>query len=282
MALHPSTTLPLQGIALHGELPPAGDGHPWNIPAVRALERRLDLSARITFIVGENGSGKSTLIEAIAIAWGFNAEGGSRNLSFASRASHSRLHEHLELSRSARRARNGFFLRAESFFNVITAIEALDAEPCPAPRIMPAYTGRDDGSSLHGRSHGESFFDLLMNRFGPNGLYLLDEPESALSAHRQLAALRRFHDLAGAGSQFIVATHSPLLLAYPQAQILVLDERGITPTPCEEVPLMRLYRTTLANPHAVMAELLADDPASGPAGPDVGHGRAPDRPGTGA
>ena len=127
---------------------------------------------------------------------------------------------------------------------------------------MPAYTGRNDGSSLHERSHGESFFDLLMNRFGPNGLYLLDEPESALSAHRQLAALRRFHDLAGAGSQFIIATHSPLLLAYPQAQILVLDSRGITPTPYEEVPVVWLYRTTLANPRAVMGELLADDPAT--------------------
>jgi predicted ATPase len=282
MALRPSSSLPLLGVALRGELPPSGDGHPWNIPAVRALERRLDLTARITFVVGENGSGKSTLIEAIAVAWGFNAEGGSRNLTFATRASHSRLHERLDLIRSARRARNGFFLRAESFFNVITSIEALDAEPSPSPKIMPSYTGRFDGSSLHERSHGESFFDLLMNRFGPNGLYLLDEPESALSAHRQLAALRRFHDLAGAGSQFIIATHSPLLLAYPQAQILVLDSRGITPTPYEEVPVVWLYRTTLANPRAVMAELLADDAAGGQAGPDGGDGRVPDRPGTGA
>jgi predicted ATPase len=229
MALRPSTALPLQAVALRGELPPASDGHPWNIPAVRMLQPRLDLSARITFMVGENGCGKSTLIEAIAVAWGFNAEGGSRNLSFATRASHSGLHQRLVLARSSPRVRNGFFLRAESIFNVITAIEALDAIPDGGAKIMPAYTGKSDGSSLHERSHGEAFFDLLMNRLGPNGLYLLDEPESAFSAHRQLAALRRFHDLAGQGSQFVIATHSPLLLAYPQAQILVLDERGITP-----------------------------------------------------
>jgi predicted ATPase len=149
MALRPPSTLPLQGVALRGELPPASAGHPWSIPAVRALERRLDLTARITFIVGENGSGKSTLIEAIAVAWGFNAEGGSRNFNFATRASHSPLHQHLELVRSAKRARNGFFLRAESFFNVISAIEALDAEPSGGAKIMPAYTGRHDGSWLH-------------------------------------------------------------------------------------------------------------------------------------
>jgi len=261
MTLRPSSSLLLQAVALRGALPPVSDGHPWNIPAVRTLERRLDLTARITFVVGENGSGKSTLVEAIAVAWGFNAEGGSRNFTFATRASHSGLHQRLELVRSTRRARNGFFLRAESFFNVITTIEALDAEPSGGARIMPAFTGKDDGSSLHERSHGESFFDLLMNRFGPDGLYLLDEPESALSAHRQLAALRRFHDLAGEGGQFIIATHSPLLLAYPQAQILVLDERGITPTPYDEVPVVWLYRSTLANPRAVMGELLADDPA---------------------
>jgi predicted ATPase len=282
MALRPSSSLPLQGVALRGELPPASAGHPWNIPAVRTLERRLDFTARITFIVGENGSGKSTLVEAIAVACGFNAEGGSRNFNFATRASHSRLHERLELIRSARRARNGFFLRAESFFNVITTIEALDAEPSPSPKIMPSFTGKHDGSSLHERSHGESFFDLLMHRFGANGLYLLDEPESALSAHRQLAALRRFHDLAAEGSQFVIATHSPLLLAYPQAQILVLDERGITPTPYDEVPVVWLYRSTLANPRAVMGELLADDPETELPGPGSGGGRVPDRRGTGA
>ena len=260
MTLRLSSSLPLQALAVRGELPPEGSGHPWNIPAVRALARRLSLSARITFLVGENGSGKSTLIEALAVAWGFNAEGGSQNFNFATRASHSVLHQHLELTRSVPRPRNGFFLRAESFFNVITTIEALDAEPGLGAKLMPAYTGRHDGSSLHERSHGESFFDLLMNRFGPNGLYLLDEPESALSAHRQLAALRRFHDLAGQGSQFVIATHSPLLLAYPQSQILVLDERGITPTPYAEVPLIWLYRQALANPRAVMGELLSDDP----------------------
>src|SRR3712207_6225437 len=134
----------------------------------------LALHPSVTFFVGENGSGKSTLIEAIAVAAGFNAEGGSTNFSFATRRSESPLHRALRLVRRARRPRTGFFLRAESYFNVATHIEELDREPAPAPRIIDSFGGR----SLHEQSHGESFFTLLMHRFGAEGLYLLDEPEA--------------------------------------------------------------------------------------------------------
>ena len=141
------------------------DDYPFSIPAIRDLEE-LQLGRDVTLLAGENGSGKSTLVEAIAVALGFNAEGGSRNMTVATRTSHSQLHEHLRLIRGARTPRNGFFLRAESFFNVATHIEQLDAEPLGGSPIIDAYGGR----SLHEQSHGESFLSLILNRFGPNGL----------------------------------------------------------------------------------------------------------------
>ena len=229
--------------------------HPFNLPAVQALARGLPLTSTVTFLVGENGSGKSTILEALAVACGFNAEGGSINLRFSTRATHSDLHQHLVIRRNGSRPRTGFFLRAESYYNVISAIEDLDAVPAIAPPLMDSYTGRK-GSTLHQRSHGESFWDLLMNRFSPNGLYLLDEPESALSPQRQLATLCRIHDLAQVGSQFIIATHSPLLLAYPDARILLLDERGITEMAYDDLPLVRVYRGMLADPQKRLREML--------------------------
>jgi len=197
------------------------------------------LTSAVTFLVGENGSGKSTILEAIAVACGFNAEGGSVNLRFSTKATHSDLNKHLVITRNGRTPKSGFFLRAESFYNVISALEDLDAEPTLAPPLMDGYTGRR-GGTLHERSHGESFWDLFMNRFGPNGLYILDEPESALSPQRQLAVICRLHELVQAGCQFIIATHSPLLLAYPDARILLLDARGITETAYDDLPLVQL------------------------------------------
>jgi predicted ATPase len=196
--------------------------YPFNLPAVRNLSE-IAFNRPVTFFVGENGSGKSTLLEAIAVAAGFNAEGGRRNFGFTTRASHSDLHAHLRLVRGVRRPRDGFFLRAESFFNVATEIERLDAEPGLGPPIIDSYGGR----SLHEQSHGESFMTLALERLGGAGLYVLDEPEAALSPTRQLALLARIHQLVEAGSQFLVATHSPLLLAYPDATILSLETDGI-------------------------------------------------------
>ena len=191
---------------------------PFSIPAIAGLDT-IELDRPVTFFVGENGAGKSTLLEAIAIGMGLNPEGGSRNFKFATRQSHSSLSNYLRLARSPRRLRDTYFLRAESYFNVATEIEALDREPGFGPPVINSYGGK----SLHEQSHGESFFSLFMNRLGGNGLYFFDEPEAALSPARQLSFLPRLHDLVKQGSQFLIATHSPILLAYPDAAIHVLD-----------------------------------------------------------
>src|SRR5437016_12505901 len=185
------------------------DVYPFSIPAIRQLDE-LRLDSRVTLFAGENGSGKSTLVEAIAVAAGFNPEGGSRNVTLSTRASHSPLHKHLRLVRGTRRPRTGYFLRAESFFNVATYLERLED-----PGALAPYGGR----SLHEQSHGESFISLIKNRFGPNGFFVLDEPEAALSLRGVLALMRRMHDLVAQGSQFVVSTHSPVLLGFPDATI---------------------------------------------------------------
>ncbi len=203
----------------------------------------------MTLFAGENGSGKSTLIEAIAVAAGFNAEGGSRNVTVSTRASHSDLHKHLRLVRGTRRPRSGYFLRAESFFNVTTYIEQLGD-----PGIAAAYGDRP----LHERSHGESFIALVQHRFGPNGLYILDEPEAALSLRGNLALMRRMHDLVAEGSQFIVSTHSPILLGYPDAKIFVLSSEGITETAYEKTEIVELTRSFLDGREQFLRHLFQD------------------------
>jgi len=207
--------------------------YPFSIPAIRQLDE-LMLDPHVTLFAGENGSGKSTLVEAIAVAAGFNAEGGSRNVTVSTRASHSPLHKHLRLVRGTRRPKTGYFLRAESFFNVATYLENLDGGLAPY-----------GGSSLHEKSHGESFISLVTHRFGPNGLYILDEPEAALSLRGNLALIRRMHDLVAEGSQFIVSTHSPILLGYPGATIYVLSADGIAQTAYEETEVVELTRSFL-------------------------------------
>ncbi|WP_209851833.1 AAA family ATPase [Paenibacillus sediminis] len=188
--------------------------YPFHIPAVRYLEQ-LSFTRPVTFIVGENGSGKSTLLEAIAIAWGFNAEGGTLNYSFETQASHSNLHEYIRLARGVKRPKDGFFFRAESYYNVASYVDRLDEEPAGGRRVIESYGGK----SLHAQSHGESFFSTFLNRFGGKGLYVMDEPEAALSPVRQLSMLKRMHELVQRDSQFIIATHSPILMAYPNAEI---------------------------------------------------------------
>ncbi len=195
--------------------------YPFSLPVVYNLDK-LILHPKITFIIGENGSGKSTLLEAIAVAWGFNPEGGTRNFNFSTRSSHSNLHNYLRLIKSCYRPKDGFFFRAESFFNVATEIEKLDEGP-GGPPIINSY----GAFSLHEQSHGESFCSLMLHRFRGNGFYVLDEPEAALSPARQLAVLARMHQLAQADSQFIIATHSPILMAYPNALIYQITSRGI-------------------------------------------------------
>ena len=228
------------------------DVYPFCLPAVRPL-RTIKLHPAVTFFIGENGSGKSTLLEAIAVACGFNAEGGSRNFCFSTRASHSELCRFLRISRGVQRPRDGFFLRAESFFNVATQIEQLDAEPGGGPPIGPSYGPR----SLHEQSHGESFLALLVNRFRGEGLYLLDEPEAALSPSRQLSVITRIHDLVQAKSQFIIATHSPILMAYPDAYIYECSKKGIKRITYENTEHYRITREFLANPERMLRILMA-------------------------
>lgn len=202
--------------------------------------------------MGENGSGKSTLLEAIAVSLGFNAEGGSKNFNFGTRASHSQLHQYLRLAKGVPRPRDGFFLRAKSFFNVATEIENLDTEPSFGSLLIDSYGGR----SLHEQSHGESFLALMMNRFRGQGLYILDEPEAALSPQRQLAVLSRIHDLVLKNSQFIIATHSPILMAYPDACIYLCNKDGVSHVAYEETEHFQVTRSFLSNPARILQTLL--------------------------
>jgi predicted ATPase len=207
---------------------------------------RIELDPRVTFLVGENGSGKSTLVEAMAVASKLNPEGGGRTyqFSFATRASHSGLHRRLELERSEIAPLNAFFLRAESVFNLATAVEASEmADVFQRP--------------LHEQSHGESFLDIAVNRLGPRGLYFFDEPEAALSLNGQLALMRRMHELVEEHSQFVVATHSPILMGYPEATILELGDDGIVQVAYEETQQVELTRSFLEDRDRFFRHLFA-------------------------
>ena len=155
------------------------------LPVVRQLRKSggIRLDSQVTFFVGENGVGKSTLIEALAVAVGFNPEGGTINFNFSTQDSHSELYQYLKIVRGGKRPRTGFFLRAESFYNVATEVDRL--EETPGPSLLASY----GGVSLHHQSHGESFMALVENRFGGQGLYILDEPEAALSTDEADAAV---------------------------------------------------------------------------------------------
>ncbi len=229
------------------------DIFPFTIPAIRNLEH-LEFSPTVTFIIGENGSGKSTLVEAIAVAMGFNPEGGTKNFNFGTRESHSDLHEYLRLVKSIKRPQDGFFLRAESFFNVATNIEQLDLG-WGGPPVIDSY----GGSSLHEQSHGESFLSLVLHRFSGNGLYILDEPEAALSPTRQLTVLARMKQLLDLDSQFIIATHSPILMAYPGATIYCITESEIQTVDYEQTEHYEITRTFLENPERMLNELFKED-----------------------
>lgn len=224
----------------------AGDrpeGHPFDVPAISTLAP-FDL-APVTVFVGDNGTGKSTLIEAIAVATGFNPEGGDRNLRFETHATHAGLHERLDV-RFRRRPEHGWFLRAETFYGMATRIETDDG-PFGIARYYP---------ELHTRSHGQSFLELLAQRFERVGLFVMDEPESALSFTGQLQLLAMMADAEAAGSQFVVATHSPLLMAYPGARILSFDDGAVREMRYDELPVVMLWRRFLDAPDHFLAALL--------------------------
>ena len=243
----------LKEISLKRGLIDSFNSYPFSIPAVKELDS-IEFGKEVTIFVGENGSGKSTLLEAIAVGLGFNAEGGTKNFSFGTRNTHSSLHSFLRLSRSFKKYQDGFFLRAESFYNVATNIDELDEAPSFGPPIKDSY----GGISLHEQSHGESFLALMVERFGGNGLYLLDEPEAALSPNRQLAVLSRMHQLIKDDSQFVLATHSPILMAYPGALIYQIDSTGIYPIKYKDTEHYAVTRAFLENPEPMLKELFRD------------------------
>ncbi|HSY20356.1 MAG TPA: AAA family ATPase [Candidatus Acidoferrales bacterium] len=218
------------------------DEYPFCVPAIRHLHR-LEFHPAVTFFVGENGSGKSTLLEALAVKLGFNAEGGSKNFNFATRETHSRLNEFIRVERGIGRPTDHYFLRAESFYNLASQIDDLSA--------AFSYGGK----SLHAQSHGEAFLSLLANRLQGDGVYLFDEPEAALSPQRQLSVLTLLHRLVYHQSQIIIATHSPILLAYPNARIYQFSEDGIKEVKYTETEHYQVTRDFL-NRHERMLEIL--------------------------
>lgn len=223
------------------------DTWPYSLPAIRDFARR-PFHPGVTYFIGENGSGKSTLVEALAVTLGMNAEGGSRNMRFATTTGDTPLAEHMVVERIGR-PRTDFFLRAESFFNVGTYIDTMDA------KLLESYGGQ----SLHTRSHGESFIATMLNRFGEQGLYLLDEPESALSFRGCLTLLRLMKDLVAAGSQFVIATHSPYVLAMPDSTIYDLSQQGVRPVTYDEAEPVVNARAFLAAPERYLRHLFSDD-----------------------
>jgi len=232
---------------------PSFQQYPFNLPSIEFLDE-ISLHPNVTFLIGENGMGKSTLLEAIALGIGFNPEGGSLNFTFSTYDSHSNLDHYLRLIKGTIRPKDGFFLRAESFYNVASNIEELDKED-RGPRVIDGYGGQ----SLHEQSHGESFFATFTNRFRGQGIYLLDEPEAALSPLRQLSMLSRIDELVHNDSQFIIATHSPIIMAYPQATIYELSEEGIRETKLEDTNHYQLMKQFFDDKDRILHHLLQQD-----------------------
>ncbi len=226
------------------------------LPVVRHLSKEgITFHKQVTFFVGENGSGKSTLIEALAISQRFNPEGGTKNFNFSTEDSHSELCNYLRVARGVIYPRDGFFLRAESFYNVASNIDQLDREPGLGGPIIACY----GGVSLHRQSHGESFLALVENRFRGQGLYILDEPEAALSPRGIIRLMQNIDELVQKDSQFIISTHSPMLMTFPDAEIYKIEEKRIVSVPFKETDHYRTTVRFLQNPEEAVNEILGRD-----------------------
>lgn len=244
----------LSGIRLNREIPK--NDYICNLPVVESLKNtELKISKNVSFFVGENGAGKSTLLEAIAISLGFNPEGGTINFNFSTRDSHSDLNEYITAIRGVGNYQKGFFYRAESFYNVASSIDRLDEEPSFSPPIINSY----GGISLHKQSHGESFLSLVENRFSGNGLYIMDEPEAALSPNNILRLMVLMYNLVQKGAQFLISTHSPILMTFPESEIFSISERGINIIPYYETEHYQITKNFLDNPDRMLRYLLDDD-----------------------
>ncbi|MCM3404021.1 MULTISPECIES: AAA family ATPase [Cytobacillus] len=240
----------VRGISLKREEIPSFNQYPFNLPSLKTMDE-VPFHPKVTFLIGENGMGKSTLLEAVAVALGFNAEGGSFNFNFSTFDSHSVLGDYLKVIKGIDRPSDGFFLRAESFYNVASNIEEMDREG-GAPKVIDSFGGR----SLHEQSHGEAFFSTFLHRFRGNGIYILDEPEAALSPLRQMSMLTRIHDLVREHSQFIIATHSPIIMAYPEAAIYEFSEEGISEKKLEETNHYRIMKQFFDDKKRMLHHLL--------------------------
>lgn len=231
------------GIALKDM--PAEEPYIMELPAVRHLyvAGELELDSPVTFFVGENGSGKSTLLEAIAVAMGFNAEGGSRDIRFSTKNTHSELWKHITVIKTIP-PKDGFFLRAESFYNTASYLDE------------NSNMLRYGGTSFHSQSHGEAFLALVKNRFEGHGLYIMDEPEAALSPQRLMTLLVLMDDLVKQGSQFIIATHSPILMAYPDGDIIQFSDNGMARVNYRETEHYRITKQFIDQPERMIKYLL--------------------------
>ena len=247
-----NSNLYLKKISLSKEIPQ--ENYLNHLPMVAKLREMGDLTLTkpVTFVVGENGVGKSTLIEGIAVAMGFNPEGGTVNFNFSTEESHSDLYKYLTLSRGYKRHRDGFFLRAESFYNVATNIDEIDREPGLGAPIISSY----GGVSLHKQSHGESFMALVENRFYGNGLYILDEPEAALSPMKLMRLMYCIKELVNKNSQFIISTHSPILMTYPGAEVLEISEEGIKSVNYKDTDHFIITKRFMDAPERITEDLL--------------------------
>lgn len=220
------------------------DSYVSRIPSLRSIDE-LEFHKNVTFLVGENGSGKSTLLEGVAVACGFNAEGGTRNYRFSTYDDTSDLAKAMTIYRQYAIGPSSFFLRAESFFTLAT-------------QAREYSRGYGDMSRLHEMSHGEGFLEILLSHTG-KGLYLMDEPESALSTQRQLTLLEHMYRMANDGSQFIVATHSPILLGLPDAEILSFDENGVHPCDYEDTDSYQITRVFINHRESLLRHLLGNE-----------------------
>lgn len=220
------------------------DSYLREIEAINKL-KEVVFEKPITFFVGENGSGKSTLLEALAVSYGFNPEGGTKNYSFSTFDSHSGLYNAIRISKGFRKAKWGYFLRAESFYNVAT--KELEYSDWAHP-----------SEKYHEKSHGESFLALTQNHLRPNGLYLFDEPEAALSPQRQLTLLMEIYSCAKEGSQFIIVTHSPILLGIPDAQILSFDDGIVHKCEYEDTQSYKVTEMFINNRKILLERLLSE------------------------